>query len=95
MKWQRSWGASDPGRTLYDFKPTVSLNTPAYMFVPFIAKKVISQLRLGNTLNEYSYKIGLQESPLCSCSAIEMVDHYICACEVYELDRQKLLTRLF
>ena len=65
------------------------------MFVPFIEKKVISQLRLGNSLNEYRYKIGLQESPLCSCSAIEMVDHYICACEVYELDRQKLLTRLF
>ena len=26
---------------------------------------------------------------------IETVDHYICECEVYELDRQKLLTRLF
>ena len=55
-------------------------------------KKVISQLRLGYTLNEYRYKIGLQESPLCSCGAIETVDHYICECEVYELDRQKLLT---
>ena len=39
--------------------------------------------------------LGLQESPLCSCGAIETVDHYICECEVYELDRQKLLTRLF
>ena len=96
MKWQRSWDASDTGRTLYDYKPTVSLKTPAYMFVPFIEeKKVISQLRLGYTLNEYRYKIGLQESPLCSCGAIETVDHYICECEVYELDRQKLLTRLF
>ena len=52
-------------------------------------------MRLGYTLNEYRYKIGLQESPLCSCGAIETVDHYICECEVYELDRQKLLTRLF
>ena len=66
------------------------------MFIPFIEeKKVISQLRLGYTLNEYRYKIGLQESPLCSCGAIERVDHYICECEVYELERQKLLTRLF
>ena len=96
MKWQRSWDVSDTGRTLYNYKPTVSLKTPAYMFVPFIEeKKVISQLRLGYTLNEYRYKIGLQESPLCSCGAIETVDHYICECEVYELDRQKLLTRLF
>ena len=48
MKWQRSWDASDTGRTLYDYKPTVLLKTPAYMFVPFIEeKKVISQLRLG------------------------------------------------
>ena len=41
------------------------------------------------------YKIGLQESPLCSCVAIETVAHNICECEVYELDRQKLLTQLF
>ena len=96
MKWQRSWDMSDTGRTLYDYKPTVSLKTPAYIFVPFIEeKKVISQLRLGYTLNEYRYKINLQESPLCSCGDIETVDHYICECEVYELDRQKLLTRLF
>ena len=40
-------------------------------------------------------KKGLQESPLFSCGAIETVDHYICECEVYELDRQKLLTQLF
>ena len=96
MKWQRSWDASDTGRTLYDNKPTVSFKTPAYMFVPFIEEKeVISQLRLGYTLNEYRFKIGLQESPLCSCGALETVDHYICECEVYEFDRQKLLTRLF
>ena len=69
---------------------------PSIHVCPLIEeKKVISQLRLGYTLNEYRYKIGLQESPLCSCGAIETVDHYICECEVYELDRQKLLTRLF
>ena len=39
MKWQRSWDASDTGRTLYDYNPTVSLKTPAYMFVPFIEEK--------------------------------------------------------
>ena len=76
MKWQRSLDASDTGRTLYDYKPTFSLKTPAYMFVPFIEeKKVISQLRLVYTLNEYRYIIGVQEPPLCSCGAIETVDH--------------------
>ena len=76
-KWQRSWGVSDTGRTLYDYKPTVSLKTPAYMLVPFIEeKKVISQLRISCTLNDYRHKIGLQESPLCSFSATETVDHY-------------------
>ena len=39
MKWQRSRDVSDTGRTLYDYKPTVSLKTPAYMFVPFIEEK--------------------------------------------------------
>ena len=96
MKWQRAWDAADTGRHLYDYKPKVSLKIPAYMFMPFIqVKKVISQLRLGYTLNEYRHKVGLQDSPNCSCGRIETVDHYICACELYELKRQKLLTQLF
>ena len=58
MKWQRSWDASDTDRHLYDYKPKVSLKTPAYMFISFIEEKtVISQLRLGYTLNEYRYKV--------------------------------------
>ena len=68
------------------------------MFIPFIGeKKVISQsqLRLGYTLNEYRHKVGLQDSPNCNCGRIETVDHYICKCELYELERQKLLTQLF
>ena len=96
MKWQRSWDAADTGRHLYDYKPKVSLKTPAYMFIPFIQeKKVISQLRLGYTLNEYRHKVGLQDSPNCSCGRTETVDHNICECELYELERQKLLTQLF
>ena len=96
MKWQRSLDAADTGRHLYDYKPKISLKTPAYMFISFIQeKKVISQLRLGYTLNEYWHKVGLQDSPNCSCGRIEIVDHYICKCELYELERQKLLTQLF
>ena len=41
---------------------------------------------------DHTHLLFLQESPLCSCGAIETVDHYICECEVYELDRHKLLT---
>ena len=96
MKWQTSCDAADTCRHLYDYKPKVSLKTPAYMFIPFIEeKKVISQLRLGYTLNEYRHKVGLQDSPNCSCGRIETVDHYICACELYELERHKILTQLF
>ena len=39
MKWQRSRDASDTVRTLYDYKPTVSLITPAYMLAPFKEEK--------------------------------------------------------
>ena len=39
IKWQRSWDASDTGRHLYEYKPKVSLKTPAYMFMPFIEEK--------------------------------------------------------
>ena len=81
IKWQLSWDASDTGRTLYDYTPAVSLKTPRYVLVPFKEKKVISQLRLGYTLNEYRHKTGLKESPLCSCGAIKTVEHYICDCE--------------
>ena len=96
MKWQRSWDASDTGRHLYDYKPKVSLKTPAYMFIPFIEEKnVILQLRLGYILNEYRHTEGLQDSPNCSCVRTETEDHYICECELHELERQKLITQLF
>ena len=96
MKWQRSWDASDTGRHLYEYKPKVSLKSPTYMFMPFIEeKKVISQLRLGYTLNDYRHKIGLEESPNCTCGEIETVVHFICDCEEYEEERQKLLTQMF
>ena len=96
MKWQRSWDASDTGRHLYEYKPKVSLKSPTYMFMPFIEeKKVISQLRLGYTLNDSRHKIGLEESPNCTCGEIETVVHFICDCEEYEEERQKLLTQMF
>ena len=72
------------------------LKTPACMLVPFIEeKKVISQVRIGFILNEYRYKIGSQEYPLCSCGAIGAIDYLNCECKVYKSDRQKLLTQLF
>ena len=64
-----------------------------YVYAFHRRKKVISQLRLGYTLNEYRHKVGLQDSPNCSCGKIETVDHYICECELYELELQKLLTQ--
>ena len=46
-------------------------------------------------MNEYRYKVGLQESPKSRCGEIETVEHYICECELYEMERQSLLTHLF
>ena len=66
------------------------------MFIPFITeKRAISQLRPGYVLNEYKYKVGLQESPKCRCGEIETVEHYICECQLYEMERRSLLTYLF
>lgn len=95
MKWQRRWDASETGRHLYDFRPQVSLSLPDYMFMSYITeKKVISQLRTGfSSLNYYKHKVGLQESPNCICGETETVDHFICNCELYELQRQKLSVR--
>ena len=79
------------------------------MFMPFIEeKKVISQLRLGYTLNEYRHKVGqlrlgytlneyrhkvgLHDSPNCSCGGIETVVHYICDCEEYEVNHTAVLS---
>ena len=62
MKWQRSWDAADTGRHLYDYKPKVSLKTPAYMFIPFIEKKKNGDLTVETWvrfLNEYRHKVGL------------------------------------
>ena len=45
--------------------------------MPFIEeKRIISHLGLGCTLNEYRHKIEIQDSPDCSCGAIETVAHY-------------------
>ena len=54
---------------------------------------MISQLRLRYSLNEYRHKVGLQDSPNCSCGRIETADHYIRECELYELEQQKLIAQ--
>ena len=35
---------------------------------------------------DHTHLLFLQKSPLCSCGAIETVDHYICECYEYESD---------
>ena len=64
------------------------------MFIPFIEEKK-GNLTVKVRVNVYRHKIGLQNSPDCNCGEIETVAHYICECEEYEMERQKLLTQLF
>ena len=86
IKWQRCSEVSGSSRNLYNFRPMVSLKPPKNMFIPFITEnRPILQLRLGYVLNEYRYKVGLQESLKCRCGEIETVEHYICDCELYEM----------
>jgi hypothetical protein len=52
------------------------------------------RLRTGHcSLNEYLYRFGIEESPMCECNSeiIETVDHFLTRCPRYEREREKLI----
>lgn len=92
-KWQSRWEQSDKGRNLYTFRSKVDIKKKKYCKSQF--PRIISKLRTGYCLNEYLHKVGLSDSPHCTCGEVESVQHYIQECENYENLREELSVKLF
>lgn len=45
-------------------------------------------------MNEYLHKVGLSDTPICSCGEVESVEHYIQECQNYEDLRERLSVKL-
>ena len=94
IKWQNRWEASQRGRHMFEFHPSVVARKMAFGSIP--AQRIVTQLRTGYCyLNGYLHAVGLKESPLCTCGEPESVKHFIEDCEQYEEIREKLRSRLF
>ena len=46
-------------------------------------------------LNEYLFKYGLKDSNKCECGEIEIREHFLLWCPIYEIQRKFLRKRLF
>ena len=94
IKWQNRWEASQRGRHMFEFHPSVVARKIAFGSIP--AQRIVTQLRTGYCyLNGYLHAVGLKESPLCTCGEPESVKHFIEDCEQYEEIREKFRSRLF
>ena len=87
-KWQRRWDLSNSGRELYGYRKTVGVKRDK--IVPQKFPRIISKLRTGYCLNEYSCKIGVVEKPYCKCGEIESCEHYLMECEELQDLRERL-----
>jgi len=57
----------------------------------------LARLRTGHcALNQYLYRFGHEESPMCDCDsgAIESVQHYLLYCPKYERQHAKLMKKV-
>ena len=97
MKWQERWDASEQGRTLYQFRPTVGYKSRVpHQFGTVSLERRVTQLRTGYvTLRDHLYKLGLVDTKSCECEEPETVQHYLLACPIYEDQREILQQRLF
>ncbi|MEW8548209.1 MAG: reverse transcriptase domain-containing protein [Candidatus Thiodiazotropha sp.] len=93
FKWQERWEAGSTGRHLFELKPLVSQSSQHAKSIA--TQRIISQLRTGyGYLNEYQYKLGLKDSPLCECGEIESVKHYLEDCAIFQDVRERLRVRM-
>ena len=94
VKWQNRWEASQTGRHMYDFHPTVKAKRKAANSIR--TQRITSQLRTGYCyLNGYMHTVGLKDSPLCTCREPESVKHYIEDCEQHVEIRERLMSKMF
>ncbi len=77
IKWQRQWDASDRGRRLHSFRPSIDYKMK-HTFHSRECEKAITQLRTGySVLNSYKSKCGLVETGDCLCGEEETESHYL------------------
>ena len=88
IKWQRRWEVSEKGRHLYMYRPTVKLGK--IEFCGLRNQRALLQLQSGYCkLKEYQHKVGIVDSPLCECGAIEDIQHFLFECPKYSMQREK------
>ena len=88
IKWQRRWKVSEKGRNLFMYRPTVELGK--IEFCGLRNQRTLLQLRSGYCkLKEYQHKVGIIDSPLCECGAIEDIQHFLFECPNYSMQREK------
>ena len=74
IKWQNRWEASQRGRHMFEFHPSVVARKMAFGSIP--AQRIVTQLRTGYCyLNGYLHAVGLnlKESPLCTCFLFDLI----------------------
>ena len=88
IKWQRRWEVSEKGRNLYMYRPTVKLGK--IEFCGLRNQRALLQLQSGYCkLKEYQHNVGIVDSPLCECGAIEDIRHFLFECPNYSMQREK------
>ena len=94
----RLWNALDPtiknSLNISSFKTCLLKNIPSkpcpyYYYGPRASNINLTRLRLNcSPLNEYLFKIGVLESPLCRCGdSVETTKHYFLECALYAMER--------
>ena len=88
IKWQRRWEVSVKGRNLFMYRPTVKLGKTE--FCGLRNQRAFLQLQSGSCkLKEYQHKVGIVDSPLCECGAIDDIQHFPFECPNYSMQREK------
>ena len=94
-KWQSRWDVSERGRFYFNHHKYVK-DRPILDFPDRQTSIIVNNLRSGFAkLNDYAHKIGIIDSPLCSCGERETVEHFMLNCNLYEEQRQKLIHEMY
>ena len=75
-------------RNLLMYRPTVKLGK--IELCGLRNQRALLQLRSGYCkLKEYRQKVGIIDSPLCECGAIEVIQQFLLECPNYSMQREK------
>ncbi|MEW8548403.1 MAG: ribonuclease H family protein, partial [Candidatus Thiodiazotropha sp.] len=92
-KWQRRWDLTNYGRGLYTYRNIVGLKRNKTVIQKY--PRIFSKLRTGYCLKEYLNKIGVADTPYCTCGDVESCDHFVLDCsEIGDLREEMKLKLL-